>query len=91
MTNTNSLEFVWGWIFWVGLIFLFFSTTGNWGYTYQAHRRFRELSASKDSMDILSERFAKGDINRDEFFKMKEEILLARNSFDAQKLRPLAT
>jgi putative membrane protein len=91
MTTTNSLEFVWGWFFWVGLIFLFFSTTGNWRYTYQAHRRFRELSGSKDAMDLLSERFAKGDIARDEFFKMKDEILLARKSFDTQKLRALAT
>jgi putative membrane protein len=65
----------WGWFLWFGMIFLIFSGFGNWGYTYQAHRLYRGGFSDKDAFDILSERYAKGEINRDEFSRIKSEIL----------------
>ncbi len=44
----NDLYFGWGWFLWFGVIFLFFSSFGNWGYTYRAHRRYEQL-APKDA------------------------------------------
>jgi putative membrane protein len=70
----NNLYFGWGWFLWFGVIFLVFSSLGNWGYTYRAHRRF-EQPASKDAFDILSERYARGEMNREEFSRMKSEIV----------------
>lgn len=67
----------WGWMLWFGMIFLVFSSFGNWGYTYQAHRRYREIAPGKEAMDILAKRYAAGEIKREEFFKMKDEILSA--------------
>jgi putative membrane protein len=69
----NDWYFSWGWFLWFGVIFLFFSSFGNWGYTYRAHRRYGQL-APKDAFDILSERYARGEINREEFARMKSEI-----------------
>ncbi len=65
----------WGWMLWFGVIFFLFSSMGNWGYTYQAHRKYRDFSSNKDAMDILAERYVSGKIQREEFLKMKEEIL----------------
>ena len=67
----------WGYILWFGMIFLLFSSLGNWGYTYQAHSRYRDFDARKDAFDLLTERYAKGDLTREEFVRMKEEISAA--------------
>jgi len=70
----NDLYSGWGWVLWFGMVFLFFSMIGNWGYTRSAHRLYREGSVRTDVLDILSERYARGDIQRDEYLRMKEDI-----------------
>ena len=63
----------WGWFLWLGFIFLLFSGIGNWCYTYQAHRRFAGVPRS-DAFDIFGVRYAKGEIIRDEYARIKSEI-----------------
>jgi putative membrane protein len=54
-------------------VFLLFSSLGNWGYTYRAHQKFGK-PPRKEAFDILDARYAKGEINRDEYNQMKSEI-----------------
>jgi putative membrane protein len=63
----------WGWFLWFGIIFLLFSSMGNWRYTYAAHRRYG-LLPQKGARDILDERYARGEITHEEFGQMKAEI-----------------
>ena len=65
----------WGWFLWFGIIFLMFSTFGNWGYTYRAHRLLEGGDRNKNALDILNERYARGEIKHDEYLKMKMHIL----------------
>jgi len=76
MTHTywNDWYFGWGWILWLGFIFLLFSGVGNWGYTYRAHRRY-DSGITKGGLDILNERYARGEITRDQFVQLKADIL----------------
>lgn len=62
-----------GWFLWIGIWFLMISSFGNWGYTYRVHRRYGERS-EKNSTELLNERYARGDINREEFHKIKNEM-----------------
>jgi len=69
----NDWYLSWGWFLWLGFIVLMFSGMGNWGYTYRAHRRFSGIPG-KSALDILAERYARGEIARDEYSQMKSEI-----------------
>jgi putative membrane protein len=65
--------FGWGWFLWVAFIFLMFSSVGNWGYTYRAHRKYDGRTGS-NALDILNERYARGDVTREQFLLLKSDI-----------------
>jgi putative membrane protein len=67
----------WGWFLWFGVIFLFVSNMGNWRYAYRAHRKLEDGYPTKNAMDLLSERYAKGEIKQEEYMKIKSDILFA--------------
>jgi len=69
----NDWFFGWGWILWFGFIVLLFSGIGNWGYTYSAHRRYG-TARSSSARDILDERYARGEVTRDEYAQLKADI-----------------
>jgi putative membrane protein len=69
----NDWYFGWGWMLWLGFVFLMFSGLGNWGYTYRAHRRFDGRPAS-DAQDILDERYARGELTREQYGQQKADI-----------------
>jgi putative membrane protein len=69
----NDWFFGWGWILWFGFIMLIFSGLGNWGYTYSAHRKY-DAPPRKNAQDILDERYAGGEIDRDEYARLKSDI-----------------
>ncbi len=72
----NDWYFAWGWFLWVGLFFLLFSSIGNWGYTYRVHRRYGQVP-SQAALDILNARYARGEIAKDEYSRMKTEMAQA--------------
>jgi len=63
----------WGWLLWIGIWFLLMSSLGHWGYSYRANRRYFNKS-NKTSIELLNERYARGDIDRDEFIRIKTDI-----------------
>ena len=69
----NGWYFGWGWILWLGFIFLMFSSFGNWRYTYRVHRKY-DGHPKKEAFDILNERYARGEITRDQYSLMKSDI-----------------
>jgi putative membrane protein len=75
MTNMHYNEFLygWGWILWFGFIFLLFSSLGNWGYSYRAHRKF-DGASEKDASAILNERYARGELTRAQYLEQKSDI-----------------
>jgi putative membrane protein len=64
----------WGWFLWFGVMILLFSSLGNWGYTYRVHQ-FSGRPQRKEALDILSERYARGEITHADFAQMKSAIL----------------
>jgi len=71
----NDWYSAFGWLLWLGIAFLFFASLGNWGYTYRAHRKYEGAYPTKDAVAILNERYARGDINHEEYIRMKSHIL----------------
>ncbi len=69
----NDWYFGWGWFLWFGIVFLLFSSIGNWGYSYRAHQKY-DAHPRKIAVDILNERYARGEISREEYSQMKSEI-----------------
>ncbi|WP_010219601.1 hypothetical protein [Sphingomonas sp. PAMC 26621] len=74
--NSNYDYFGWGWILWMGFIFLMFSSIGNWGYAYRAHRKV-DGSPRRDAGAILNERYAAGELTRDQYLEVKSDIAAA--------------
>ncbi len=73
MHDANSWLFGWGWFLWLGLIFLVFSGVGNWGYTYRAHRKYDRWTP-RTAREILDERYARGELTREQFGQLKADI-----------------
>jgi len=71
--NSSASYFDWNWILWMGFLVLVFSSFGNWGYTYRAHRRF-DVPPSKDAQAILNERYAAGEVTRAQYLEFKSDI-----------------
>ena len=71
----NDWYFGWGWVLWFGIIFLLFSSWGNWRYTYAAHRKYGLAPpVHKEAIDILNERYARGEVTREQFVQMKADM-----------------
>ncbi len=70
--NVANWYFGWGWFLWLGFIFLMFSSVGNWGYTYRAHQKYEQ--PRKEAIDILNERYARGEVTRDQYTLLKSDI-----------------
>ena len=48
---------------------------GSWRYTYAAHRKYGlGVAPQKEALDILNERYAGGEITREQFVQMKSDI-----------------
>ena len=80
---SDTWYFGWGYLVWFGMIFLLLSSTGSWGYTYRTHRKFRDLTNGLDALDTLSGRYASGEISRDDFHRIKDDLIAARSALSA--------
>jgi putative membrane protein len=69
----NDWYFGWGWVLWLGFIFLMFSSIGNGGYTYRAHQKYYG-QPRKAALDILDERYAREEITREQYGQLKSDI-----------------
>ena len=74
--NAGDWYFGWGWFLWLGFIIIMFSNFGNWGYTYRVHRKMGG-SFQKEAIDILNERYARGDVTRVQYLELKSDIAKA--------------
>lgn len=70
----NSWYSGWGWFLWFAVWILLISSIGHLGYSYRTHRRHFS-NHNKTAADILNERYARGDISREEFERVKRELI----------------
>ncbi|MDF1781656.1 MAG: SHOCT domain-containing protein [Alcanivoracaceae bacterium] len=68
----NELYSGWGWFLWFGVWFLILSSFGNWGYSYRAHQKYDRQP--RNALDLLKERYARGEIQRGEYDDIKTEL-----------------
>lgn len=76
LSYADSWTLDWIWILYLGFTFLLLSSIGSWGYTYRAHRRFDGLQP-KGARYILDERYARGEITREQYGHLKADIAFA--------------
>ncbi len=74
--NWSDWYFGWGWIVWFGFMILLFSSVGNWGYTYRAHKKY-DGQPRLEAFDILDERYARGEITAEQYGQMKTNLARA--------------
>lgn len=65
------------------------SSFGNWGYTYKVHRKYGALS-QKTALDILNDRYARGEIGQVEFHRIKNDITAPLHAAKGDSKRPKA-
>jgi putative membrane protein len=63
----------WGWFLWFGVMILLFSSAGNWRYTYRVHR-IHGSQPRKEALEILNQRYARGEVTREEYVHMKTAL-----------------
>lgn len=69
----NHRYFSWGWLLWFGIVLLFFSSSGNRGYTYSAHQKYHRPRRS-EAFGLLDARYAKGEITQEQHAVMKSAL-----------------
>lgn len=73
-TYWSDWYIAWGWLLWFGMIFLLITGIGNWGYSYNLAQKTKYIPG-KDPLDILLDRYVRGEIEESEYFNMKKEVV----------------